>query len=164
MLDEFEEFFEYRNGKLYWKKQKRGRGKVGEEVGGSISRHGYRRMMFNYKEYNICRIIFYLHHKIWPEYVDHINGDKLDDRIENLRAADRYQNQANTSRRVNNKTGYKGVIEDKRTGKFMAKLMNKNKLYSLGSYNTAEEAAMAYDKKAIELQGEFARLNLELDV
>lgn len=89
--------------------------------------------------------------------VDHINGDKLNNTRENLRFATQSQNSVN--RVVVNPSGYRGVQFDKVTKKWKAKITKDYKQYALGSYETKEEAAKAYDKSAIELYGEFARLN-----
>tara|TARA_R100000152_G_C6636325_1_gene82350 strand:- start:6 stop:569 length:564 start_codon:yes stop_codon:yes gene_type:complete len=96
--------------------------------------------------------------------VDHINHDGLDNRRENLRICTYSQNSQNKRRRVDSKSGYKGVhqISEKYKLKkrFMAYLRPKGqKRIRLGHYLTAEEAAKAYDKKAKELFGEFAELN-----
>jgi hypothetical protein len=56
------------------------------------------------------RIVFAMHRGRWPSAVDHVNGDRLDNRIENLREADCTQNNANRSAQVNNMAGFKGVV------------------------------------------------------
>ena len=92
--------------------------------------------------------------------VDHINGDPLDNRKENLRICTRSQNCQNKSVRADSKSGFKGV--DQRATRFRAYIGDpnrKNRHINLGSYSTPEEAARAYDKKATELHGEFATLN-----
>jgi len=92
--------------------------------------------------------------------VDHINGDPLDNRKENLRICTRSQNCQNKSVRADSKSGFKGV--DQRATRFRAYIGDpnrKNRHINLGYYTTAEEAARAYDKKATELHGEFATLN-----
>lgn len=89
--------------------------------------------------------------------VDHINGDKLNNTRENLRFATQSQNSVN--RAVVNPSGYRGVQFDKMTKKWRAKITKDYKQYPLGYYETKEEAARAYDKSAIELYGEFAKLN-----
>lgn len=86
-------------------------------------------------------------------YVDHINGNGLDNRKENLRVCNHNENCYN--RRVKN--GYKGV--SKSGEKFRARIKHKNKEYHLGYYETEIEAAKTYDKKAKELFGIFAKLN-----
>ena len=96
--------------------------------------------------------------------IDHINGNSLDNRKENLRIAKHFENSSNLQKeRTNNTSGYRGVWLLKRTGKWQSKIGYKNKRINLGSnFNTAEEAARAYDKKAKELFGEFCgKLNLE---
>lgn len=87
---------------------------------------------------------------------DHINGDKLDNRKENLRICNVSQNAAN--RKVqNNNSGYKGVHY--RRNKWEAHIKINGKLIDLGRHPTPEDAALAYNKKATEIFGEFAKLN-----
>jgi len=90
--------------------------------------------------------------------VDHINGNKLDNRDENLRVCTRAQNLRNLKTPINNKSGYKGVYWG--NGKWIAAIkLNYQSIY-IGSFETPELAARAYDLKAHELFGEFARPNL----
>lgn len=89
--------------------------------------------------------------------VDHINGDGLDCRKVNLRLATRSQNSANCFKNRINQTGFRGV--QRRGCIFMAKISINGKQTYLGTFKTAEDAARAYDKKAVEIYGEFATLN-----
>ena len=94
------------------------------------------------------------------EYVDHINHDTLDNRKENLRICSASQNQANSLLGKNNTTGYKGVYYTPGTSNpYMAKICKNRKHIHLGCFKTIEEAALAYNKNAIDLYGEFAKLN-----
>jgi len=90
---------------------------------------------------------------------DHINGNRLDNRRENLRVCTRSQNLMNKAVRVNSETGYKGVHLHKPTGRYNAYIDVGKKRRSLGYYKTAIEAAQAYNDAIVEVQGEFARLN-----
>jgi len=91
--------------------------------------------------------------------VDHIDGNGLNNRRSNLRICTRPENTRNRRPNPNTSTGYKGVWRDKRTGRYWAQIYFKGKSTRLGSFDTAVEAAHAYDRKAIELFGEFACLN-----
>jgi len=91
--------------------------------------------------------------------VDHINGDGLDNRRENLRSANHILNQGNVKSWLNNTSGFRGVKLERRTGKWVAQLNTKAKHLHLGTFTTKEEAARAYDKAALEYFGEFAYLN-----
>lgn len=102
----------------------------------------------------------YLHREITNAdvyyMVDHINGNKLDNRESNLRLVSNQQNSFNSRR----KTGkYKGVSFSKSRNQWVAQIMKDKQNYYLGRYDTQEEAARAYDKKAVELHGEHAKLN-----
>ncbi len=88
--------------------------------------------------------------------VDHINGDRLDNRRCNLRLATKAENVRNQKLHKNNTTGFKGVCWDKRGKTFNAKIMLNRKTINIGRYETAEEAYAAYCKSAAELFGEFA--------
>jgi len=91
------------------------------------------------------------------EQVDHINGDTLDNRRENLRLATHAQNQQNRKVRSDSKSGYKGVWYRSDTGKWCAEIKANRKRYCLGSFGTPEDAYKAYCDAAKELHGEFAR-------
>lgn len=88
--------------------------------------------------------------------VDHRDGNGLDNRRSNLRLATSSQNRINTTGRVS-RTGYRGVRTD--FHRFQAGIRCNRECHYIGSYGSAEEAARAYDAKARELHGEFARLN-----
>ena len=94
---------------------------------------------------------------------DHINLDKLDNRKStNLRQCTTSQNGANRGKNKNNTSGYKGVylINDiSRKKRWCARIQVNRKYIFLGNYETAKEAAVAYNKAAIKYFGEFARLN-----
>lgn len=92
------------------------------------------------------------------KWVDHINGDRLDNRKSNLRLTDAFGNGRNKSKQKNNSSGYIGVSKA-RNGKFAAYIMSQGKRYNLGRYKTAKEAAGVRDCYAKELHGEFAKLN-----
>lgn len=93
-------------------------------------------------------------------YVDHINGDGLDNRRANLRRATHRQNMANKRIYRNNTSGFKGVTRNTGTGRpWRASLRSDGRRHHLGYFDTAEEAARAYDTAAAEHFGEFARPN-----
>jgi hypothetical protein len=93
------------------------------------------------------------------EYVDHINGDKSDNRKANLRIATNSQNLMNRGRNRNNTSGYKGVRYEKRRDKWAAEIKKDYKSKFLGYFDCKHEAARAYNRAALELHGEFAKLN-----
>jgi len=90
---------------------------------------------------------------------DHINGDGLDNRVSNLRAATHSQNVANQGPRSNHPTGYKGVTILP-NGRFRSRIRASGKQINLGIHDTVEAAAFAYDTVAFSIYGNYARLNL----
>ena len=91
--------------------------------------------------------------------VDHINGDSLDNRKSNLRAATLSQNQGNRRLNDNSTSGYKGVNWHKASRKYRARITINGKEKYLGIYATAQQAALAYNKAALAAFGSFAQLN-----
>ena len=91
--------------------------------------------------------------------IDHINGNGLDNRKENLRLCNSTQNAANTGLWSTNTSGYKGVRLQKRTGKYEAYIIIKNRPNHLGTFTDAKLAAQAYNNAALNIFGEFAGLN-----
>lgn len=90
--------------------------------------------------------------------VDHINGNKLDNRRSNLRICTQSQNRRNTKYHTDSAVQYKGVCISK-SGKFKATIAVNYKQHHIGYFNTAMEAAKAYDYVAVKLHDEFANLN-----
>lgn len=95
--------------------------------------------------------------------VDHKNRNGLDNRRKNLRFCDDIQNQRNREKSSRNKSGFKGVCWHKGQRKFIANIKIPGKRVHLGYFETAEEAARAYDNAAKMLHGEFSRLNFPDD-
>lgn len=106
------------------------------------------------------RLAWFLYYGFWPnDMLDHINGDRRDNRIANLRLASGSQNHGNMAARVGGSSKYKGVSWHKTIKKWKVSLCADRKRKHLGYYTSEEEAARAYDKAARETFGEYARLN-----
>ena len=86
---------------------------------------------------------------------DHINGNRLDNRRENLRVATRSQNRINSNIQKNNKSGTRGVYYDKHKKRWIVRLYKMRKKMLLASFKNIDEARKAYHNKAIEVYGEF---------
>jgi hypothetical protein len=94
--------------------------------------------------------------------VDHIDGDKLNNQKANLRICTAAQNSRNRRPHVDGTSEFKGVYYDKKTRstrKWKAQITLDYKNYNIGRFSTQEEAAAAYDRKSIELHGEYGRRN-----
>jgi hypothetical protein len=90
--------------------------------------------------------------------VDHINGNKQDNRRDNLRVCTAAQN-ARNKRKLGGTSRFKGVFWDARSGKWVAAISCRGKKIHLGRFDNEVEAAQAYDRMAIRLFSEFAHLN-----
>lgn len=99
------------------------------------------------------------------QVVDHkeaVNGSHYQEQLENLRICTRWHNQANHKRREDNVSGYKGVGLYKPSGKWRARIRTPFGARHLGHFETAEQAAKAYDAAAVQIFGEFALTNERL--
>lgn len=93
------------------------------------------------------------------QFIDHINGDTLDNRKENLRICTTVENGRNRKKEIGTSSKYKGVSWDKNASKWKARIMfEKDRMY-LGLFICEKEAALAYNEAAKRLFGEFAKLN-----
>lgn len=106
-----------------------------------------------------------LHRILLPEakLVDHRNGDKLDNRLTNLRAVTQSQNSANSNAHRDGSSQYKGVSWDRNSGRWNTRIMKEGVVYRLGLFTDEHAAAAAYDTAALALFGEFARTNRNRD-
>jgi hypothetical protein len=90
--------YDYATGNLLWRVRKSPRNPVGS-VAGHLHGTGYVKVRIDYKNYSAHRIVWLWHHGVWPTYmIDHINGDRADNRIENLRDVSQSINCRNTER------------------------------------------------------------------
>jgi hypothetical protein len=94
-----------------------------------------------------------------PYEADHINHDTLDNRRCNLRPATRAQQMMHRRKGANNTSGFKGVSWDKSRSVWHVGIGVEGRWLNIGRFDTAEEAARAYDEAAKQYHGEFAHLN-----
>lgn len=152
------DFVEYRAGVLYWKVTRQGVAKAGR-LAGTFRPDGRSRLRLNGKEYGINRVVWFLHHGDIPEgyLIDHIDGDQLNNSIENLRLATHAQNTWNSKRYSTNKTGYKGVMFNKQTGLWFASIVTNGRRVYLGSFTHPLLASYAYRFACRFFHKEFGR-------
>lgn len=156
-----EEYLEYReDGNLYWKKNK-GRGKQGE-IAGSVYWCGYRAIKIRKTTNYIHRIIFAMHYKHLPKYVDHINYNRLDNRIENLRECTNSENMRHVPASRNTISGRVGVSWERERQFWSARIrVEENKSKFLGYFEELSDAIEAREEAERLYYGEFAPHNFK---
>lgn len=148
------ELFEYRDGTLLWKNAVCNV-KAGSEAG-SVMKNGYRSICIKGKRYYAHRLIWILHENAFSQEIDHINGVKTDNRIENLRASDSVTNKFNVTKKRNNVSGVKGVSWDKTRNLWTAHITCNKKQHNLGRFTTINEAEIVVKQAREKLHKEFA--------
>ena len=130
----------------------------------SIGSHGYRTGTVAGRRFLLHRVAFFIQTGGWPkQLLDHINGDKLDNRWSNLREANHFEN-AQNKRRHGKTSSFIGVCWNKRLGGYVGKVHHRGKDYYCGfSKDHPEKIARKRDAKALELFGKYARLNFEME-
>ncbi len=136
-----------------------GTGKFGGMVAGHRNSRGYIQIRVNYKLYYAHRLAWMVCHGEWPEcQIDHIDGDKSNNKISNLRLATNSQNQANIPRKSSNTSGMKGVSWSRRHGKWEARTEINNVIQFLGYFDDICDAKNAYDAAHKKNFGDFSRV------
>jgi hypothetical protein len=137
----------------------RRRGVKAGAVAGCLRGPGdYRVMQAGGRQYLAHRLAWLYVTGSWPAAeIDHINGDKADNRFANLREATSSQNKWNAGASSRNKLGLKGVAFHKKSGRWRAIIGKDNKSITIGYFATPGEAHAAYCTAAERLHGDFAR-------
>ncbi len=140
----FHEYFDYNeeSGVMLWKKKK-GRAKKGDIVGSSKT-NGYLNVMIKRKSYLVHRIAWLMTYESFPEeQIDHINHNRFDNRMANLREVGYKENSQNRTRRNNNTSGISGVRWDNRHLRWTANIGVDYKRIHLGSFVEFSDAVNA---------------------
>jgi hypothetical protein len=143
-------------GKLYWnerprwwfksqREHKRWNGRYAGQVAfETLDTPGYYQGSVRKRLFKAHRVIWAIVHGVWPEaFIDHINGNRLDNRLENLRVVSKTENARNQKRRYDNISGAPGVTWCKRTRRWRAKIGVNGRQRQLGSFTAVDEAIKA---------------------
>jgi len=129
-------------------------------VAGSICCLGYRTIGIEGRCYKAHRLAWLITYGKWPSgHLDHINGDRADNRIANLRMATVAGNMQNRGKMPSNKSGFKGVWFRLQRKRWVASISVDGRQRHLGTFHTPEQASAAYAEAARRLHGEFARID-----
>jgi HNH endonuclease len=150
-----QEKFEYSDGLLLRKTSWGGLAK-GTPTG-CDNGHGYLITGIKYKLYPTHRLIFLYHHGYLPTVVDHINGNRKDNRIENLREATYSQNNYNAKKKVTNKSGHKNVFWCNTRQKWTVQLSLEGKNRHIGYFDSLQLAVEAATDARNKQHKEFAK-------
>lgn len=128
-------------------KNKKGR------VIGYTSQEGYRKAYIFGKYLYLHRVIFFYVHGYLPDLIDHIDRNKLNNRVSNLREASKSENCLNSSKRITNTSGYKNVVWHKVAKKWRAQVTVNKKRVHVGLFDSPEEAYQALKDGGFEQYG-----------
>jgi hypothetical protein len=147
-------------GILSWKNPDDANNKRKHKHVGSTYSDGYMYVKFSGISLLVHRLVWLKVNGVLPNgCIDHINMNRSDNRICNIRIASFSENSRNRKAQSNNTSGYKGVTFHKSTGKFHARICVDGRRISLGYFVSVEDAAIVYQKAAKEYHGEYARFN-----
>jgi hypothetical protein len=158
IIDRFKELFVYEDGNLIRRVDK-GKVKAGAKAG-YYDGHGYIAVRVDYKVIMVHRIIWEIHNGPIKKgyYIDHVNGNRSDNRIENLRLATCSNNKWNSAVRKDNKSGCRGVRWHTKQRKWRAEITLFSKPIYLGNFDTISDAIDARHKAELQFFGEFSPL------
>ena len=148
--------FHYSNGELTRISVISKKTKIGD-VPGWIGKRGYKYLNIYNKKYYVHRVIWLMHYGYLPKFIDHIDGNRLNNRIENLRACTLSENSCNSKIRSDSTSKIKGVNWFKPKQKWRARVSLNKKEYHFGYFLTKEEAENAVIIGRKKIHREFAR-------
>jgi hypothetical protein len=152
------ELFEYnKEDGILLRKISQPKTKVGS-IAGCVTPKGYRYVQFDGRKYAVHRLIWLLEFGCFPEQtIDHIDGNKLNNKIENLRDVPVKQNCENKGVQANNKLGVRGVCYKPRIKKYVAQIQNNGKNTHLGCFDNIDSASKAYELAAQQMFTHYKR-------
>jgi hypothetical protein len=145
------------SGEFHWRERTGYFIAAGRIAGGVNAHSGYRQIWVDGRIYPAHQLAWlYMAGRWCRPMIDHRDGDRANNRWNNLRRATRSENNANRGLQRNNRSGFKGV--SLKSGKWRARIRQNGRLHSLGSFPTPQAAHAAYAAAARKLFGEFARV------
>lgn len=148
--------YDPKTGEFRWRQQLSSAYPVGAIAGSRA--HRYRCIVVDGRSYPEHHLAWFYMKGAWGRpIIDHRDRNPVNNRWDNLRLATFSHNSANRRRHRNNTSGFKGVVFERRTGKWVARIWKDRRCHFLGRYATAQQAHAAYVAKAHELFGDFAR-------
>ncbi|EEO8179082.1 hypothetical protein G7D34_003713 [Salmonella enterica] len=161
--DELRDMLYYSDGELYWFPAYYG-GRRNDKPLGSLDSDGYKRTRLRvngvYRDYKLHRLIYWFETGEWVPMLDHLDRNRLNNRIENLRPATSATNAHNQNKPKNNTIGFLGVRKQASNDKYAFTVTIKGKNYAIGGYTHPETAALARDIAARLIYGDQAYLNI----
>lgn len=148
--------FEYCDGNLFWKIPSNTRTDIVGKKVGCLTKTGYITTQIKGKNYLVHRIIYKMFNDVVPNTLDHIDGNRANNKIENLRTATPLQNSYNKKNYISNKTGIKGVNFNKQCNKYSARCQVNKKQNWLGLFETLDQAEIAVKIFRQQHHGEYA--------
>lgn len=157
--DELKEMFDYHPEGGFVRKIARGPQKAGDALFGKIEKHGYKRIAINYNLYLTHRLIWKWHYGTEPKFIDHINHDRSDNRIENLREVNKNENARHQVLPSNNTSGFYGIRWHEYYGQkgVWVVTITVNRKRKTKRCETLLEVVEEYEKMAAKYHGEFAK-------
>lgn len=157
--EEAHRLFEYKDGVLFWKERPKNSRKPKDDMeAGTLTGHGYKKIAINKNKYYVHQVIFLMQHGFIPKLLDHIDGNGLNNKIENLRVANKTENAYNSKTRIDNTSGHKSVIWHKKSNKWMVQLQLQKKSKYFGVFDDFEFACLVADEAKRIYHGNYAKI------
>ena len=147
--------FEYRDGEIFYKVT-RSRNKAGSKAGTYRKHDNAYQVIIDKKHYLLHRVIFMMHYGYLPDYVDHIDGNRSNNKIENLRPATLNQNAQNAKLRKDSISGIKNVSWNKVDKSWKVRIQVNNKRITIGQFKDLELAALVAEEARDKYHKQFA--------
>ena len=156
LQESYLKLFEYRDGKIYWRENRGSQKCKGKMAGTLVSGYLKVRARELGGSVGVHRVIYCMQHGYMPEFIDHINGVRDDNRIENLRPATKAENKLNSTTYSNNTSGSKNVSWFKNNNKWGVSVSVNHKRKFIGLFEDLELAQLVAMEARNKYHGEYA--------